>query len=172
VISFNAEHNVWAVWHDTDVEVVVPVKTLWPASYGGWVIVVQHQQKQVNAPYHDYHLFAKMCVIAAVVQKGLERLELAPHANIQSNANWAFRTTDGTLTDLEAGRQQRRVHIHIFGRRTEDPSWGDPIGLASYNEYAAMQNAEDVWNETTLNHFSTFLADEVPRALKISQASF
>jgi hypothetical protein len=146
VISFNAEHNVWVLWHDADVEVVAPVKTLWPADYGGWVIV------------------------AAVVQKGLEHLELAPHANIQSNANWAFRTTDGTLTDLEEGRQQRRVHIHIFGRQTQDPSWGDPIQLAPYREYAAMQDSADVWNETTLNQFSAFLADEIPRALKRSQA--
>jgi hypothetical protein len=168
VISFNAEHNVWVLWHDADVEVVAPVKTLWPADYGGWVIVIQHQD--VNTPYHDYHLFAKMSVIAAVVQKGLEHLELAPHANIQSNANWAFRTTDDTLTDLEEGRQQRRVHIHIFGRQTQDPSWGDPIQLAPYREYAAMQDSADVWNETTLNQFSAFLADEIPRALKRSQA--
>jgi hypothetical protein len=119
VISFNAEHNVWVLWQDTDVEVVVPVKTLWPATYGGWVIVIQHQE--VNTPHHNYPLFAKMSVIAAVVQKGLEHLDLAPHANIQSNANWAFRATDGTLTDLEEGRQQRRVHIHIFGRRTRGP---------------------------------------------------
>jgi diadenosine tetraphosphate (Ap4A) HIT family hydrolase len=170
VISFNAEHNVWVLWHDTDVEVVVPVKTLWPSEFGGWVIVVQHQQKQVNAPYHDYQLFAKMSVIAAVVQKGLEHLELAPHANIQSNANWAFRTTDGAFTDLEEGRQQRRVHIHIFGRRMQDPSWGDPIQLAPYRKYVALQDSEDIWNETTLSQFSTFLADEVPRALKTSQA--
>jgi diadenosine tetraphosphate (Ap4A) HIT family hydrolase len=171
MISFNTEHNVWMLWRDAEVDVVVPVKTLWPAEYGGWVIVVQHQQTQVNTPYHDYHLFAKMCVIAAVVQKGLERLELAPHANIQSNANWAFRTTDGTFTDLEKGRQRRRVHIHIFGRRTQDPSWGNPIRLAPYREYAAMQDSTDIWNEITLNQFSTFLANEVPRALRIFQTS-
>lgn len=170
MISFNAEHNVWILWNDAEINVVVPVKTLWPATYGGWIIVVQHQQQQVNTPYHNYRLFAKMNVIAAVVQKGLERLELAPHANIQSNANWAFRTTDGALTDLEEGRQRRRVHIHIFGRRTQDPGWGDPIRLAPYREYAVLQDSADVWNETTLNQFSTFLADEIPRALKTSQA--
>ena len=137
--------------------------------YGGWVIVIQHQE--VNAPYHDYRLFAKMCVIAAVVQKGIERLALAPHANIQSNANWAFRTNDGSFIDLEEGRQRRRVHIHIFGRRTQDPIWGDPIRLVSYREYAAMQDFNEVWNKTTLNQFSAFLAEEVPRALKTSQAS-
>ena len=171
MISFNAEHNVWVLWHDAEVDVVVPVKTLWPATYGGWVIVVQHQQKQVNTPYQDYHLFAKMSVIAAVVQKGLECLEIAPHANIQSNANWAFRTTDGTLTDLEEGRQLRRVHIHIFGRRKQDSNWGDPILLAPYCKYVAFQDSEDIWNETTLEHFSTFLADEVPRALRTAQAN-
>lgn len=171
MLSFNTEQNVWVLWRDAEVEVVVPMKTLWPAESGGWVIVVQHQQQQVNAPYHDYPLFAKMCVVAAVVQKGLEHLALAPHANIQSNANWAFRTTDGALTDLEEGRQRRRVHIHIFGRRTQDPNWGNPIQLASYRDYAAMQNSTDVWNEITLDHFSTFLAKEVPRALKILQTS-
>ncbi|MHA2300756.1 MAG: hypothetical protein ACXACD_07360 [Candidatus Thorarchaeota archaeon] len=169
MISFNAKQNVWVLWHDTDVDVVVPVKTLWPAAYGGWVIVIQHQQ--ANTPYHNYRLFAKMSVIAAVVQKGLEHLDLAPHANIQSNANWAFRTSDGALTDLEEGRHRRRVHIHIFGRRTQDPSWGDPIQLASYHEYTVMQDSENIWDETTLNQFSTFLLDEVPRALKTSQAS-
>ena len=168
MITFNAEHHVWVLWHDNEVDVVVPVKTLWPAEYGGWVIVAQHQQQQVNAPYHDYQLFAKMCVIAAVVQKGLEHLALAPHANIQSNANWAFRTTEGALTDLEEGRQRRRVHIHIFGRRTQDPSWGDPIQLAPYRDYAAMQESTDIWNETTLNQFSAFLSAEVPQALKVT----
>jgi hypothetical protein len=49
-------------------------------------------------------------------------------------------------------------------------SWGDPIQLAPYREYAAMQDSADVWNETTLNQFSAFLADEIPRALKRSQA--
>lgn len=171
MLSFNVERNVWVLWHDAEVDVVVPVRTLWPAAYGGWVIVVQRQQKQVNTPYHDYHLFAKMCVIAAVVQKGLECLELAPHANIQSNANWAFRRTNGTLTDLERGRQQRRVHIHIFGRRTQDPSWGDPIQLAPHCKYVAFQDSEDIWNGTTLNQFSAFLVDEVPRALRTAQAN-
>jgi hypothetical protein len=169
VISFNAEHNVWVLWQDTDVDVVVPVKTLWRSTYGGWVVVTQHLQ--VNAPYHNFRLFAKMCVIAAVVQKGLERLALAPHANIQSNANWAFRTSDGALSELEEGRQRRRVHIRIFGRRTQDPSWGDPIRLASYHEYVAMQDTGEIWSENTLKQFSTFLADEVPQALKMSQAS-
>lgn len=168
MISFNAEHNVWVLWQDTDVDVVVPMKTLWRAAYGGWVIVTQRQQ--VSTPYHNYRLFAKMCVIAAVVQKGLEHLALAPHANIQSNANWAFRTSNGGFTDIEEGRQRRRVHIHIFGRRIQDPSWGDPIRLAPYREYAVMQSTEDIWNEPTLKQFSAFLADEVPQALKTSQA--
>ena len=170
MLSFDTEHHVWVLWHDAEVDVVVPVKMLWPAEYGGWVIVGQHQETPVNAPYHDYRLFAKMCVIAAVVQKGLERLALAPHANIQSNANWAFRATDGALTDLEEGRLRRRVHIHIFGRRTQDPRWGDPIQLASYRDYAAMQESTDIWSETILTQFSVFLADEVPQALQRTQA--
>jgi len=159
---------VWVLWQDRDVDVVVPMKTLWRATYGGWIIVTQRQQ--VCAPYDNYRLFAKMCVIAAVVQKGLEHLALAPHANIQSNANWAFRTSNGDLTDLEEGRHRRRVHIHIFGRQTQDPNWGDPIRLASYREYSIIQNAEDIWNDNTLKQFSTFLANEVPQALKTSQA--
>jgi diadenosine tetraphosphate (Ap4A) HIT family hydrolase len=165
VIGFDAEHRCWVLWEDSGIQVVVPVKTLWPAEYGGWVVVLQHHD--VNTPYVNYRLFATMSVIAATVQKGLEALGLAPHANIQSNANWAFRKTNGTVTLTEIGRQRRKVHIHIFGRSTDDPMWADPIQLGTYHEYTAMIPERNVWPEETMTRLTSFLADEIPKALTL-----
>jgi hypothetical protein len=163
MVKFIPKRNVWILWKDSEVEVVVPTNPLWPASYGGWVDVIQHQD--MNTPYDNYRLFAKMSVIAASVQKGLEDTRLAPHANIQSNANGAFRNTDGTLINLEEGRQRRKVHIHIFGRRLEDSTWADPIQLATYQAYNAMKHSDDIWSEDKMNDLIKFLDNEIPRAL-------
>ena len=165
MIGFDAENDVWVLWEDSEVRVCVPTKTSWPAHYGGWVVVFQ-KQNVVGAPYNDYRLFAKMSVIAAAVQNSLEYVGLAPHANIQSNANWAFRKSDGSLLNSKEGRERRKVHIHIFGRKVEDPAWADPIVLPTFQEYYATKDCwGKIWSEEDMNKLVRFLEYEVPLAL-------
>lgn len=83
LVGFNPEKDVWVLWEDDEVGVIVPVKTGYPAHYSGWVIVVQNQN--VKTPYDDYRLYAKMSVITATVQKGLEETGLAPSARASTN---------------------------------------------------------------------------------------
>jgi hypothetical protein len=158
------EKDIWVLWEDDETGVIVPIKTSWPVHYGGWVIVVQNQN--VKTPYDNYRLYAKMSVIAATVQKGLEEMGLAPHANIQSNANWAFRNRDGSLRDVEEGREKRKIHIHIFGRMFEDPSWADPILLPSHQEYNSSKKFwGKVWNKKDMDKLINFLEAEIPKAI-------
>jgi hypothetical protein len=164
LVGFDTDKDVWVLWEDSEVGVIVPVKTGYPAEYGGWVSVVQN--KNVKTPYDNYKLYAKMNVIAATVQKGLELTGLAPHANIQSNANWAFRNRDGSIIDVEEGREKRRVHIHIFGRMVNGPAWADPILLPTYQEYNSSKKFwGKVWNKQEMNKLIKFLEAEVPKAL-------
>lgn len=156
----------WVLWENPEIRVVVQKKANWPAKYGGHVVVEQ-QRRGASTPYSNYGLFAKMNVIAAVVQKALEEQELALHANIQSNANWAFRRLDGKFRDVKEGRKRRSLHVHVYGRRTEDPGWGEPIRPAYFKEQQFEKKYwGQIWSESQLQRIATFLELEVPEALR------
>ncbi len=148
------------MWENNSLRIIAQKKANFPANYGGHFVV--EQDLGVKTPYDDYFLFARMAVAAAVVQKGLEKLGLAPHANIQSNANWAFRREDGDLKDTEQGRSQRCLHIHIYGRHPDDPNWADPVRPATYWEQQAGKYWHKVFPEEKLEKLSCFIEKEIP----------
>jgi len=164
-VEFEEGFQHWILWRDKETKVVVQRRTNWPAKFGGHIVVEQH--KEVSTPYEDYPLFSKMSVIAATVQKSLEKTGLASHANIQSNANWAFRTPTGEFREIKEGQEHRRVHIHVYGRTMEDPGWGEPIRPAYWEgQQIGQKYWGQVWSKEKMNKLATFLEKEIPRALK------
>lgn len=154
----------WVLWEDDQVRVVIQEKTNFPADYGGHIVV--EQKLGVRVPYGDYRLFAKMSVVAAVVQRGLEDTGLAPHANIQSNANWAFREADGSSRDVEEGRKKRELHIHVYGRTPKDPGWGEPIRPANFQEQREGKFWGKIFSQEKMAELSDFLNKKVSLTLK------
>lgn len=163
------ELDHWVLWEDREVRVVIQAKTNFPAEYGGHIVV--EQKLEVKVPYGNYDLFSKMSIIAAIVQKELEEIGLAPHANIQSNANWAFRNSDGSLRSIKEGQAARGLHIHVYGRRPEDPGWAEPIRPACFQEQKAGKYWGKVFSEEQMRKLSELLQKEIPRALKIKKES-
>jgi len=160
---FMKEMDYWILWEDEEIQVVVQGQANWPANYGGHVVV--EQKRGTSTPYSDYRLFAEMNVIAAAVQKGMEELELAPHANIGSFANWAFRNPDGTFREVKEGQRHRNLHVHVYGRKPKDPSWGDPLQQANWQEQQEGKYWGQIWSENQIQRLAAFLGLEVPRAL-------
>lgn len=163
--KYEKEFDHWVLWKDREVCVVIQAKTNFPAEYGGHIVV--EQKLGVKVPYENYGLFSKMSIIAAVVQKVLEEIRLAPHANIQSNANWAFRNSDGSLRSIKEGQAARGLHIHVYGRRPEDPGWAEPIQPAYFQEQKVGKYWGKVFSEEQMRKLSKILQKEIPRALKI-----
>lgn len=161
---FDERANHWVLWENPEIRVVVQQKANWPAKYGGHVVV--EQKIGVKTPYDDYALFGRMSVVAAVVQKGMEETGLAPHANIQSNANWAFRKPDGGFRGIKEGQQCRNLHFHICGRDPKDPGWGEPIRPAYFKEQQEGKYWDEVWSEVQLQRIAAFLELEIPIGLR------
>lgn len=156
----------WVLWKDSEVQVITQESPLWPGEFGGHIVVEQlaRDEKKVKVPHENYKLFAKMNVIAAAVQKALEQTSVAYHANIQWNGNWAFRSLCGSLRNALVGQGYRRLHIHIFGRRTEDLSWGDPISLPTYQARGMYEG--QCLNEVSRDALCAFLKTEIPKAIQ------
>lgn len=167
-VTFDQRGNVrcWVLWEDSEVRVITPESPFWSGVFGGHIVVEQHvrDQGEVKVPYESYKLFAKMSVIAAAVQKALEETYTAHHANIQSNDNWAFRFLNGSLKDKYKGKGCRRLHIHIFGRKQEDPNWGNPIPSLVYQARGAYKG--QCLNEVPRDKLCAFLETEIPKALQ------
>lgn len=162
IARFDREDDHWVLWENPEIRVVVQRKANWPAKYGGHVVV--EQKIGAKTPYDDYALFGRMAVVAAVVQKGMEELGLAPHANIGSFANWAFRTPDGELREVQDGQKRRGLHVHVYGRRPEDRSWGDPLRQADWKEHFVDKKYWGrIWSENQVQRLAAFLELEVPR---------
>ena len=157
----------WVLWGDSEVRVITEKNPLWPAKFGGHIVVEQLalDPKRVKVPHENYKLFAKMNVIAAAVQGGLEETSVADHANIQCNGNWAFRSSGGSLRrSCVGGQGYRRLHIHIFGRRKEDPNWGNPISLPTYQARGTYKG--QCLNEASRDALCAFLETEISKALQ------
>ena len=163
IARFDRKLDHWVLWEDEETQVVVQVAANWPAKYGGHVVV--EQKRGASTPHSNYRLFAKMNIIAAVVQKGLEETGLAPHANIGSFANWAFRSPDGSFRKVKEGQRHRNLHVHVYGRDPEDPSWGDPLQQANWQEQQEGKYWGQIWTEKQIQRITAFLGLEVPRAL-------
>jgi len=170
MVKFDKEMDHWVLWEDNEVLVVIQRKTNFPAEYGGHIVV--EQKKEIEVPYGDYRLFGKMSIVAAAVQKGLEKTGLAPHANIQSNANWAFRKTDDSFLDIEEGRKRRRLHIHVYGRTPKDPGWGEPIRPAYHQEQQQGKYWGKIFSQDKMVELSESLNKEIPTALQTLKESF
>jgi len=164
MVRYEQECGHWVLWQDEEVRVVVQYKTNFPAEFGGHLVVEQKLETQV--PYQDYRLFAKMSVVAAVVQKGLEVLDIAPHANIQSNANWAFRKPDSSYREVKRGKKHRSLHLHVYGRHPNDPNWAEPIRPAYHKEQQEGKYWGKVFSKKQRMELGAFLEEEVPRALQ------
>ena len=156
----------YVLWENDKIRVVIQGKANWPAKYGGHIVV--EQKMNISTPYSDYSLYAKMSVIAAAIQKVLEQTGLAPHANLQSNSNWAFRNEDGSFRDIKEGQNHRNLHIHIYGRKKgKDSNWGEPIRPAYWQEQQVEQKYwGQIWNKKQINKLTDFLNEEIPKALK------
>lgn len=165
-VKFDEKSSRWILWKESGIRVVVEDPPNFPAEWGGH-FMVEHGF-QAATPYGNYLLFAKMSVVAAVVQKGLEILGLAPHANIQSNANWAFRRPDSSFRKVEEGKKRRKLHLHIYGRRPQDPNWAEPIHPAYHQEQMAGKYSGKIFTYEQMRRLSAFLAREIPTALKES----
>ena len=165
-VEYDREKEQWVLFENSNIQVVIQSRTNFPAQYGGHIVVSQKVGAQT--PYSKYALFAKMSVVAAAVQKGLEVTGLAPHANIQSNANWAFREINGSFLDVEEGKRNRRLHIHVYGRSPKDPNWGEPIRPAYHQEQQAYKYWGEVFIQLEMNKLAEFLSEEIPQALKES----
>lgn len=167
---YDKKMSHWVLWEDDEVRVVIQIKTNFPAEYGGHIVV--EQKLGVRVPYGDYRLFAKMSIVAAAIQKGLEETDLAPHANIQSNANWAFREADGAFRDVEEGRKQRGLHIHVYGRTPKDPGWGESVRPAYHEEQRQGKYWQKVFSQEKMNELSKFFKKEIPTVLQTLKESF
>jgi len=165
IARFDRKADHWVLWKNLEIQVVVQRKANWPARYGGHVVV--EQKRGTNTPYYGgYSLFGKMSVVAAAVQKALEEQKLAPHTNIQSNDNWAFRNPDGSFREVEEGQRHRNLHVHVYGRDPKDGSWGDPIRQANWREqHVEKKYWGQIWTENQLQRIAAFLELEVPIAL-------
>ena len=161
---YEREFDHWVLWEDSEVRSVIQTKTNFPAEYGGHIVV--EQKLGVKVPYENYALFSKMSIIAAAIQKTLEEIGLAPHANIQSNANWAFRNSDGSLRSIKEGQAARGLHIHVYGRCPEDPGWAEPIRPAYFWEQKAGKYWGKFFSREQMRKLSELLQKEIPRALK------
>jgi len=128
----------WVLWENGDFRIITLKNPNRPADHGGHIVVEQKDGSK-RAPYQDYVFFAQISVIAAVVQKAVELAKVAPHCNIQFNGNWAWRSPDGSLRDVNEGRQRRAVHAHIYPRTLHDPNWADPAYLATFQEQVIAQ---------------------------------
>ncbi len=160
MFRFDKEKDHWVLWEDETIYVVVQRKTNFPARYGGHIVV--GQKAGVKTPYENLGLFSDMMKMAAIVQKALETLHIAPHANIQSNANWAFRRMDGSFRDVLSGREKRLLHIHIYGRCPDDPNWGEPVRPAYHREQQRDGKYWNmIWPKKTLKKISDFIAKEI-----------
>lgn len=162
-VRFDEAARHWIFWEDGAIRVVIQRDTNFPAEYGGHLVV--EQKSGVKTPYGDYRLFARMAVVAAAVQKALEETGLAPHANIQSNANWGFRNPDGTFRTIEEGRSKRSLHLHVYGRKPKDPNWAEPVRPAYHAEQQAGKYFGKVFSAHQMERVRNFLQKEIPEAL-------
>lgn len=166
-----ADLPYWVFWENKEFRVRTLENPNRPADHGGHILV--EAQKTVITPYDNYVLFAELSVIAAAVQKAVEETGLAPHANIQCNANWAFRKPNGGLRGTKAGREKRKVHLHIYPRLPADPHWADPAYLATHKE----QILEEKYKGRTfamlqMKKLNEFLKKEIPISLNTLKKGF
>lgn len=162
----------WVLWENNLSRVITLKNPNRPADHGGHIVVEQKNEK-ISAPYQDYLFFAKIAVIAAVVQKAVESIGIAPHCNIQFNGNWAWRNSDGSLQAIEEGIKRRKVHAHIYPRLPDDPNWADPAYLATHKEQVVDQVYEGrCFTKGQILELKKFLEKEIPIALALLQKSF
>lgn len=162
----DADLPYWALWEDDKFRVKTLKNPNRPAEYGGHILVEQ-KSEVVKVPYDNYILFAKLSVIAAAVQKGVEKTGLAPHANIQCNANWSFRKPNGGLREVKKGKERRKVHLHVYPRLPVDPHWGDPAYLATHREQIIEEKYKGrIFTMPQMKKLKEFLEKEIPTVLK------
>lgn len=156
----------WVLWEDDLFRIITLKNPNRPADHGGH-IVVEQKSGEISSPHQDYLFFAKLAILAAVVQKAVELTWIAPHCNIQMNGNWAWRNSDGSFLNVEDGIKRRRVHAHIYPRLSTDPYWGDPAYLATYEEQVLDRKYEGrYFTMLQMVKLKKFLEKEIPRALK------
>lgn len=162
----------WVLWENDLFRVITLRNPSRPADYGGHIVVEQKNGK-ITSPYQDYPFFAKIAVIAAVVQKAVESTEIASHCNIQFNGNWAWKNPDSSPRSVEEGRKKRKVHAHIYPRLPADPYYGDPAYLATHKEQVIERKYEGrFFPMLQMAKLKEFLEKEIPIALASLQKSF
>lgn len=164
----------WVLWENEDFRIITLKNPNRPADYGGHIVVEQKgQEHPVRVPYEHYRFFAKISVIAAVVQKAVELTRIAPHCNIQFNSNWAWRSPNGGLRDLGEGKENRAVHAHIYPRTLHDPNWANPAYLATFQEHVIDQKYRDrVFTMEQMIRLRDSLKREIPAALEAIKKGF
>ena len=168
----DADLPYWILWENDNFRVKTLENPNRPANYGGHILVEQ-KSEVAKVPYDDYVLFAEISVIAAVIQKGVEETGIAPHVNIQCNANWAFRKPNGGLQEIEEGRKKRKVHLHIYPRLPADPHWADPAYLATHQEHILEEKyRDDTFTMKQMEDLKQFLEKEIPTALTTLKKGF
>ncbi len=162
----------WILWKNNSFQVKALENPNRPADHGGHILV-EHKGVAVKVPCQNYVFFAKLSVIAAVVQKAVEETGLAPHCNIQCNSNWSFRKPNGGLRDIKKGRERRKVHLHVYPRFPADPYWADPAYLATYREQIIEEKYKGrTFTMPQMVKLKKFLEKEIPIALKTLKKSF
>lgn len=168
----DADLPYWVLWEDGGFRVRTLENPNRPADHGGHILV-EHKEGAVKVPYQNYVFFAKISVIAAVVQKAVEKTGISPHANIQCNANWSFRKPNGGLREVKKGKEKRKVHLHVYPRLPADPHWGDPAYLATYKEQIIEEKYKGrMFTMPQMVKLKEFLENEIPKALNTLKKGF
>jgi len=168
----DADLPYWILWENSNFRVRTLENPNRPADHGGHILV-EHKGGAVKVPYENYVFFAKLSVIAAVVQKAVERTGLAPHCNIQCNTNWSFRKPNGGLKEVKKGRGRRSVHLHVYPRLPDDPHWADPAYLATYKEQMIDEKYKGrTFTMPQMVKLKEFLKKEIPVALEAIKKDF
>ena len=166
----------WVLWEDKQFRVITLRNPNRPADHGGHIVVekrIKGAGAAVKDPYENYVFFAKISVIAAVVQKAVELTGIAPHCNVQFNGNWAWRNSDNSLRGIEEGKRRRAVHLHIYPRISDDPCWGNPAYLATYKEQVIDEIYKDrCFTMEQMERLKEFLEKEISTALQTLKESF
>lgn len=164
----------WVLWENEDFRIITLKNPNRPADHGGHIVVEQKVKEcPVRVPYEDYRFFAKISVIAAVVQKAVELTRIAPHCNVQFNGNWAWRSPNGGLRELKEGKENRAVHAHIYPRTLHDPYWANPAYLATFQEHVIDQEYRDrAFTMKQMIRLRDFLMREIPVALEAIKRDF
>lgn len=162
----------WVLWQDLDLHLraVVQKKANWPCEFGGHVVI--EATRRIQAPPDNPALAAAMFLAAGVVGEVMVRLVLADHYNIHFNANWAFRAPDGQLRPQEIGIELRQLHAHVYGRREEDPFWGDPMVPANFAQQRLGIYWDHVWSQEQLDALSAGIEEFLPGVLYTLRKGF